>query len=251
MRYGILSDVHSNLEALTAVLDVLMTERIDRYVCLGDLIGYGADPSACLSRLQALDAVSVAGNHDQACLGTLDVEWFNDAARAAIEWTRDQLSFLDMDFLRRLPLREVAGPCTLVHGTLRHPERFEYLVEVGQALDTLKVCRTLLCLVGHTHLPCVIEYDRARHQLTRLLSRPEELETVTYVDRPDTMRYLVNPGSVGQPRDGDPRASCAVIDTDRHTVAIRRVPYDIATAQRKIRDAGLPAFLADRLAQGR
>ena len=133
--------------------------------------------------------------------------------------------------MRRWPLQSAEGPFTLVHGTLTHPQRFEYLVEAGQALDTLSVCRTLLCLVGHTHLPFVVDYDRAERRLRRTLTRAQDLHDVVYDDRPDTRRVLVNPGSVGQPRDGDPRASVALIDTDAKRIAIRRIPYDIAGAQ--------------------
>ena len=141
MRYAILSDVHGNLEALTAVLDHLAGQRIDRYLGLGDFVGYGADPEACLSRLQAMSLTAVCGNHEWACLGKLDARWFNDSARRAILWTRDQLGFSDLDYLRRLPLTTTDGPCTLVHGTLHHPDRFEYLVEMGQAVDAVKHCR--------------------------------------------------------------------------------------------------------------
>lgn len=297
MRYAILSDIHGNLEALTAVLEALAAERVDRYLVLGDLVGYGADPSACLERLHTLGAVMVAGNHEAGCIGRLELDWFSDAARAALVWTRGQLSFGELDLLRRLPLTAVEEPFTpshgghptcagveewggtpdggspqprfstpfqqvgtrssrgtgftLVHSTLTHPQRFEYLVEAGQALDTLSACRTLLCLVGHTHLPLVMDYDRAERRLLRTLTSTQELRDVVYDDRPDARRYLVNPGSVGQPRDGDPRAGVALIDTDATRIAIRRIPYDIAGAQRKIRQAGLPPFLADRLAQGR
>ncbi len=251
MRYAVLSDIHSNLEALTAVLDALAPERIDRYLCLGDMIGYGADPSACLSRLQAADAVMVAGNHEWACIGKLELNWFNSTARAAAIWTRDQLGFTDLDTLRRLPLTTVDGPFTLVHATLRHPERFEYLVDLAQAVDIVATCRTLFCLYGHTHESCVIEYHRRDHRMPRVLSGPEELREVAYTPDEESMRYIVNPGSVGQPRDGDPRASAAIIDTERRQIAVRRVAYDITSAQRKIREAGLPEFLADRLAVGR
>ena len=251
MRYAVLSDVHSNLEALTAVLDALAPERIDRYLCLGDVVGYGADPGPCLARLEACGAVIVGGNHDLACVGKFDIRWFNETARAAVLWTRDQLSFTELDVLRRLPLTATEGPLTLVHGTLRQPERFDYLVEAGQAVDTLAACRTLMCLVGHTHLACFLEYDRRRRRIARLLTQAGDLAEVLFTDDAEAMRYLINPGSVGQPRDGDPRASFAVLDTDRCCVSIRRIPYDVAAAQRKIRQAGLPAFLADRLAIGR
>lgn len=251
MRYAILSDIHSNLEALSAVLTQLAAERIDQCLCLGDVIGYGADPTACLSRLQESHAVMVAGNHDQACVGTFDLGWFNDAARAAIAWTRDQLSFLDLDILRRFPLTTMVGPFTLVHGSLKQPGRFEYLIDIARAIDTMKACRTLMCLVGHTHVPCFIEYDRQSRRIARILTASQELSDLTYHDDPDAMRYLLNPGSIGQPRDGDPRASVAVIDTDRHHIAVHRIPYDVTAAQQKIRQAGLPPFLADRLAVGR
>ena len=251
MRYAVLSDIHSNLEALTAVLGALANERVDRYLCLGDLLGYGADPVACLARLQAFEVVMVGGNHDLACVGKLELGWFNEAARAAIVWTRDQLSFTDLDALRRLPLTTTVGPFTLVHGTLRHPERFEYLADVAQAVDTLTVCRTLMCLMGHTHLPYFLEYDRARRRIVRVLTSAAELADVEFVDEPEARRYLLNPGSIGQPRDGDPRASVAVVDLERKRLSVQRIPYDVVVAQRKIRQAGLPGFLADRLAVGR
>ena len=251
MRYAVLSDIHSNLEALTAVMDALASERIDRCLCLGDVVGYGADPSACLTRLTTSHATVVGGNHDVACLGKLDLGWFNETARRAILWTRDHLSFADLDTLRRWPLIETAAPCTLVHGSLTRPERFEYLVDLAQVVDTLTACRTLICLAGHTHVPCVIEFDRSRRVATRILTTSDELSRIAFRDEPHAVRYLVNPGSVGQPRDGDPRASFAVIDLTERTMTIRRVSYDIAAAQRKIRQAGLPEFLAERLAVGR
>ncbi len=250
MRYAVLSDIHGNLEALSAVLDVLAREQIDRYLCLGDIVGYGADPVACLERTQSCEAV-VGGNHDLACIGKLDLGWFNPAARAALLWTRDRLSFADLDVLRRLPLKIVVEPFTLVHGMLRHPERFEYLADVAQAVDTLTICETLMCLIGHTHVPCVIEYDRSRRRLLRVLATAAELAQVEFSIDSAWLRYLVNPGSVGQPRDGDPRASIAIIDTTARRIEIRRIAYDVVVAQQKIRSAGLPEFLADRLSVGR
>ncbi len=251
MRYAVLSDIHGNLEALTAVMDVLAGQRIDHYLCLGDVVGYGADPGACLDRLAACQATVVSGNHDAACIGKLEMGWFNEAARAAVLWTRDQLGFTELDVLRRWPLTATVDGLTLVHGTLRHPARFEYLVDVAQAMDTMTTCRTLMCLVGHTHVPCVIEFDRMQRKILRFLTSPAELTEMSFRDDPSALRYVVNPGSVGQPRDGDPRASVMVIDTSEKRMAIHRVAYDIASAQRKIRETGLPGFLADRLAVGR
>jgi len=251
MRYAVLSDIHSNLEALTAVLEALVSQRIDRTLCLGDVMGYGADPTACVERLQACDAVVVGGNHDAACVGKLELGWFNDTAKAALVWTRDRLSFTDLDWLRRLPLVETLEPFTLVHASLRRPERFEYLVDLAHIVDTLTTCRTLMCLAGHTHVSSIVEYDRVRRTVIRVLTRAEELAAVTFRDDAATLRYFVNPGSVGQPRDGDPRASFAVIDTDERRLSIHRVAYDVETSARKIRQAGLPGFFADRLVVGR
>ena len=251
MRYALFADVHSNLEALTAVMDAARSAQAERYLCLGDVVGYGADPAACLAQLTSSEAVIVAGNHDQACAGKLDADWFHPAAKTAVLWTRDQLSFSELDLLRRLPLTDTVDAFTLVHSGLRRPERFSYLVDVAQVVDTLAVCRTLFCLAGHTHLPWIVEYDRVGHRLMRVLTTVQELAEVTFADDPDRMRYLVNPGSVGQPRDGDPRASFAVIDTTQRTMSVRRISYDIASAQRKIRHAGLPELFAERLSWGR
>ncbi len=251
MRVAVLSDIHGNLEALSAVMGALASDRIDRYCCLGDIVGYGADPAACLERLYDCDAVMVAGNHDAACVGKLDLGWFNEAARTALLWTREQLSFTDLDRLRRLPLITTVEPFTLVHGTLTHPARFEYLVDLAQAIDTVTACRTLFCLVGHTHEAGWLEYDRANRRIMRVVTSANEFGDIAFSADAEARRYLLNPGSVGQPRDGDPRASVAIIDTEQTRVAIRRIPYDVAAAQRKIRDAGLPSFLADRLAIGR
>lgn len=251
MRYAILADIHSNLEALDAVLAALASERVDRHLCLGDLVGYGADPAACLVKIRALDAVVIGGNHDWGAIGKLDRAWFGDTARRALEWTRDQLSFGDLAYLRTLRLTQQDGPCTLVHGTLTRPERFEYLFDVAQALETARMLHTRCACVGHTHLPCVAEVDVGGSQVRRFIHDAPTLTAGVALGTEPSLRYVINPGSVGQPRDGDARASYAILDEATHTLTIRRVTYDIATAQRKIRAAGLPSILADRLAVGR
>ncbi|MBI4340801.1 MAG: metallophosphoesterase family protein [Candidatus Omnitrophica bacterium] len=251
MRYAVLADIHGNAQALDAVLQRLAAQRIDRYLCLGDVIGYGAQPLACLERLQALQAVMVAGNHEQGCIGRLPLSWFNDLARAALEWTRGELGITELDVLRRLPLTATEGPCTLVHASLQHPEQFTYVVDVAHIVESLSACRTLFCLSGHTHQPCVVEYERAARHIGRVLTAAHEMAGVPFVDDAAAMRYWLNPGSVGQPRDGDARASAAIIDTDARMIHLQRVPYDVAAAQAAIRQAGLPEFLAARLAVGR
>ena len=252
MRYAVLSDIHGNLEALTAVLASLANQRIDRYLCLGDIIGYGADPEACLAQMQTLEALSVAGNHEWACLGKLDPRWLNDAGKQAILWTRDRLGFGELDWLRRLPLTATEEPTTLVHAGLHHPERFGYLLDVAQTLDTAARCETSVCLVGHTHVPGLIEYHLPSRQVVRVLTSARDLTDVRItLDAQRQRRYVINPGSVGQPRDGDPRASYAILDTAAGSVSILRIPYDLSLTQQKIRRAGLPGLLADRLALGR
>ena len=251
MRYAILSDIHGNLEALAAVLAALAGERIGRYLCAGDLVGYGADPSACLATIRALDPALIGGNHDWGVTGKLDRHWFNDNARKAVEWTRDQLGFEDLAFLRTLRLTNQDGPFTLADGTLTRPERFDYLYDIAAALETAQALRTRYGVVGHTHLPFVVEVDVGCAQVRRLINELPVLMAGVALTGEPSVRYVINPGSIGQPRDGDPRASCAILDEETHTLTIRRVAYDIATAQRKIRAAGLPAIFADRLAVGR
>ena len=251
MRYAVLADIHSNLDALNAVMEQLPREHIDRYLCLGDLVGYGAEPAACMTRMQDCQALTVGGNHDLACIGKFDPNKLDDAARAAVLWTRDQLSFTDLDILRRLPLVENDELFTLAHGTLRHPERFEYLFDMAQAIETMSVCQTLFCLVGHTHVPYFVEYDRRHRRLSRIMTEANGLSDISYEDDAQAYRYLINPGSVGQPRDGNPQASLALIDTECKRITIKRIAYDITSAQRKIQQAGLPGFLAERLAIGR
>ncbi len=252
MRYAVLSDIHANLEALTVVLDWVNAHSISRILCLGDIIGYGAEPAACLERLQSCDAYMVCGNHEAGCVGRLPQEWFHEAARAALSWTSDQLSFSDLDAIRRLPMTKVVdGLFTLAHATPKDPERFAYVADVAQAVEALTVCRTSFCLIGHTHVPWFVEYDVSLHRMGRVLAAPDALKNILWDNSAGGMRYLVNPGSVGQPRDGDPRASFAVIDTDKKTLSIERLSYDIDAAGRKIRAAGLPELLAARLSFGR
>lgn len=248
MRYAILSDIHSNLEGFDAVLAEAARSEAQQYLCLGDLVGYGADPCACLARWRALAATTVAGNHDWACVGKVDAASFNRYARTAVEWTRERLSFTDLALLRSLRAKHEDALVTLVHGTLRAPEKFDYLLDVAQVLETALLAKTPLCFVGHTHRPFIAEIDPRHPCVRRLLNTPEQLRHVP-LDL-DQMKYVINPGSVGQPRDNDPRASFAVLDTEARWVDVLRVPYDVATAQRKIRDAGLPPVLADRLAAG-
>ncbi|MBI1872805.1 MAG: metallophosphoesterase family protein [Acidobacteria bacterium] len=248
MRYFILSDIHANLEALEAVLAAVEASRYDRVICLGDLVGYGANPNEVVDRIRALEpTVIIRGNHDKAASGLDTAKDFNPIARLAARWTRDRLTPDNQTYLAELP----AGPqivddlVEICHGTPYDEDA--YLFDEGDGLLALATARRPLCLFGHTHVPLVL----------RMTADGLELEHVNGGDTPHTValqsegRCLVNPGSVGQPRDGDPRAAYAIVDTDTRSVSLFRQRYAIDEAQRKIFTAGLPGVLAQRLGVGR
>ena len=242
MRALIVSDIHSNLEALEAVLrHAAGNGGFDRIWCLGDMVGYGPDPSACLRRLRSRDLAAVGGNHDYAAAGVIDAADFNGAAFTAIRWTADQLGEEDTAYLAGLPQVSLHPPFTLVHGSLRAPI-VEYLTHPSQAVATLELLTTNYCLVGHSHYPFICRENGGMP----LFLPFQESQAVPL----DSERCIVNPGSVGQPRDRDVRASYAVFDDGAHTVEHHRVDYDRAATQAKMREAGLPQYLIDRLDHG-
>ena len=242
LRVLIVSDVHSNLEALDAVLaDASANGGFDRVWCLGDLVGYGPDPSACIDRLRELDLAAVAGNHDYAACELIDAADFNGAAFTAIQWTAARLTAEEKRFLAELPTVRVEPPFTLVHGSLRAPI-VEYLLHPSQAVATFDLLNTEYCAVGHSHYPFIC---RENGGMPMFLPLPEGgSETLA------GGRCIVNPGSVGQPRDRDPRASYAVYDSDAGAIEHYRVQYDISATQEKMRRFGLPQYLVDRLQIG-
>jgi len=240
-----LSDIHGNLEALDAVLEALADERIDRYLCLGDVVGYGANPNECLDRIIGLTSDVIAGNHDHAAIGRLDIATFNRYAAEAALWTRRQLTPAGRRYLGTLPYTWRKDDLFAVHASPANPEDWIYLTShwlTDEAFDAMPG-DIALCVVGHTHTPGIFE-KRATADRSRQIAAPE-------VGMDPECRYIVNVGSVGQPRDGDPRAAYCIYDTAEKRAEIVRVAYDLETAQRKIRDAGLPEMLADRLESGR
>jgi predicted phosphodiesterase len=251
MTFAIISDIHSNKEALDAVLGRIDELGVPTIVCLGDVVGYNADPDACMGAVAARASEVIRGNHDKAAAGLLDLEWFNSAARAAALWTRSAVRPETLERIRQLPAgpREFAqeGSVLLCHGTPYDEDA--YLMDAGSVGESF---RTLddrhggvrFCLVGHTHVPVVV-VRRTRS------ARPEMVRSGEIIDLEPGATYLINPGSVGQPRDGIALASFGILDTDRMTYRNIRVQYDIDTTQRKIHDAGLPASLAHRLEGGR
>lgn len=240
MRYGIIADIHSNLEALEAVLSRLEEEGVDAYLSTGDLVGYGADPEACIRRVRELDTTVVAGNHDWAVANRLSLDYFNAHAREAIYWTQDRLGEEDVRYLRELELTAIVGDVTMVHGTLYAPENFDYLLTSYDAHLSFKVQETPLCLVGHSHVP-----------ITFVLDGTVSFSFETETDLSGVDKAIVNPGSVGQPRDENRKAAYGVYDTETRVFKACRTEYDIEAATSKILRAGLPEILAERLWVGK
>lgn len=240
MRVLLLADVHSNLEALQAVMrDAEARGPVDALWCLGDQVGYGPDPGACLKVLKEAGALCIAGNHDAAAVGAVPLDPFNEYAAAAAVWTSRQLTEEEGDYLAGLPVKLQVEECTLVHGSPRNP-LWEYLVGQEETQENFAHFGTPLCLIGHTHLPSVFERGREGEWL----SSGQRVEVTG-------RRLIYNPGGVGQPRDGDPRASYAVFDTDAGAITHYRVEYDIPAVQARMAEAGLPGYLIERLARGR
>jgi diadenosine tetraphosphatase ApaH/serine/threonine PP2A family protein phosphatase len=240
MRVLVVSDIHSNYAALQAVLDD--AGAWDIIWSLGDIVGYGPEPNECIARLNEYPHLAIPGNHDWGVLGKIDLADFNAEARLANLWTREKLTAGSRAYLEALPETRVEGDVTLAHGSPRRPI-WEYLIYEGDARTNFKYFRTTLCLVGHTHVPVKFRYDAETDDCEA--EAPDEGGTLL-----GPARYIINPGSVGQPRDGDPRAAYMFIDTDRGSVEHRRVTYEITATQKKMRSAGLPNHLVARLDVG-
>ena len=244
MRIAIVSDIHANLPAFEAVLRHAETGgRIDALWCLGDTVGYGPHPNECIALLRSYEHRAVAGNHDLAACGLMGTEDFNDAAATAARWTAEQLSREARAYLRDLPKIVSEGDFTLVHGSLRWPE-WEYLLSGEQAQAQFELQQTPYSIVGHSHLPLVFEEQRGGTPALRPAADGERVAL-------DATRLILNPGGVGQPRDGDPRAGYALYDRGARLVTYHRVEYDIAATQQAMEAAGLPRWLSERLSYGR
>ena len=243
MKYGILGDIHANLSALEAALERFHAKGVDCVVSVGDVVGYGAAPRECIDLLRSVEAHVVKGNHDAACAGELDDSSFNGYAQKAVRWTRGLLSDEEKSWLSSLPMTIDLEHCTIAHGTLHEPERYDYIQCTGDADPSLEIMERPVCFVGHTHVP--VSLLRLKDDSNRTAYTFD-----TIVDLSETSRALVNVGSVGQPRDEDARTAYVIFDTDDNLVRIERATYDIEREARRIRDAGLPPMLADRLFLG-
>jgi predicted phosphodiesterase len=240
MRFAILSDLHANLEATEAVLADAREQECTHYVCLGDVVGYNANPHECVEIVQKLKCPVVKGNHDEQASLDESSRDFNPLAEMAINWTREHLSDQDKQWLRDLRLTQQVGEFTIVHATLDSPEQWGYVFNTLDAAASFTYQQTTVCFFGHTHVAGAFVRDDGvkRVKVDRLTIE-------------EAKKYFINTGSVGQPRDGDWRAAYCIYDIERNCVEQRRVKYDLATAQAKILKAGLPRLLAERLKLGR
>lgn len=242
MRYYVISDIHGNLEALHSVIEDISSQKTGQYLYIGDLVGYGADPQAVIRIVQSIGPkVLIAGNHDWGVLGLLDLEYFNEYAKEAVVWAKSVLNKEELSYLKSFRLLYESEIFTLVHGSLDGAEKFHYIFNADDAYFTIKLMKTPLCFVGHTHVAGIFYSSNGKIEYTK--------EAKVKIDY--SRKYVINVGSIGQPRDRDPRASYAIYDDEAGTVETRRVNYDIKATQKKILDAGLPRWLASRLSEGR
>ena len=232
MRVAVISDIHGNLEALTRVIGRTRAEGVDAIVCLGDIVGYGPFPNECIDLVCHHCGIIVQGNHDAGASEDLSTHRFNSEGKAAITWTREILTNTNRAFLQNLPVSVVSGDMTFAHASPREPENWEYIATWNTAAQVFGHFTTDYCCIGHTHIPVVIAADGKANTIRR------------------GHKHLINAGSVGQPRDGNPRAAFALLDTSLPAVSIIRVEYDVSTTATAIRNAGLPEFLAKRLEHG-
>lgn len=240
MHYAIISDVHANLEALDSVLEAIRKEKVDTLLFLGDSIGYGPNPNECIEALKDEARVLLAGNHDWAAVGLTDIEYFNPYARLAIEWTAGVLTESNKNFLKDLPLAErlQKDSIYLVHSTPKEPSEWHYLLSIWDAYINFHYFHERICFLGHSHEPFIMELSPG----DKMVAYKERAEIK------DNFRYIINVGSVGQPRDGNPDAAYAILHKD--LIEIKRVAYDIASTQKKMRTFGLPSPLIERLSRG-
>lgn len=239
MRVAVVTDIHANLPALEAVLDALAP--FDSLWVLGDIVGYGPYPDEVVARLRKERAVAVRGNHDAAVLGDIDTDVFNDDARSAVEWTAERIGTTARHWLEGLPETRIEGDFTLAHGSPRDPI-WEYLVSVPIARRNFAHLETPHGMVGHTHVPLVFREGSGRIETIA----PKDGSTLTLDER----RCLINPGGVGQPRDGDPRACAMTLDTETGLLTWHRIPYPVERIQQRMRRQGLPPRLSERLSYG-
>lgn len=242
MKYGFFSDVHANLEALKACIIDFQTEKLDKIFFLGDAVGYGPYPNECIELINSVAEVKLMGNHDYAALGLMDTELFNQFAAESMGWTKNSLSPKTIALLADFEIKHVIGNILLVHSSPREPELWHYILDMDDAIESFDYFTQRVCLIGHTHRPFIVV--RKQSGECELAAGPEESIS-------QDCRYLINIGSVGQPRDGDPRSCYLIYDDENETVQHKRVQYNVRATQKDMARIGLPGFLIERLAVGR
>jgi diadenosine tetraphosphatase ApaH/serine/threonine PP2A family protein phosphatase len=232
MRVAILSDIHANLPALEVVLKRVEDLHVDQIYCLGDIVGYGPFPNECVELIRKHSPFVVKGNHDSGLLDETPIEYFSENARIALEWTRTQIGEEQREYLRGLPASVVTEPLTFVHASPYDPLEWRYVFTARDADEAFQAFTTRICFVGHTHVPIVIGEDYSVNKFRK------------------GKRFIINVGSVGQPRDGQPESAFGVFDTDADSYELQRTPYDVKKTVQAIQKAGLPPFLGERLLKG-
>ncbi|MBN2385064.1 metallophosphoesterase family protein [bacterium] len=242
MKIVILSDIHGNLEALNSILHFLDHEKIDQIICLGDIVGYGANPNECIELIRTTCDLALIGNHDHAALGHLDISYFNPYAKKSVIWTGSVLKDDNRQYLENLPLTAERPEATYVHSTPHQPRDWSYIFTVYDARLNFKFFTTQVCFIGHSHQPVFI-----------VLSPQGEIfvQPPPHLELKEGYRYIINVGSVGQPRDGNPDSSVVIFDLAEGSIRLVRLPYDIAQVQAKMQQAQIHPFLIERLAYGR
>ena len=232
MKLAVISDIHSNLTALQAVLARIRELDVTSIYCLGDIVGYGPHPNECIELVRASCSGVVKGNHDSGTIGETPLEYFNPYGRTAIEWTMEQLTPANKEYLRGLPLVQTVSDCTITHASPVNPGAWTYVLTLSDAMSCFDAFETTICFIGHTHLPMIIAEDFSVNRFSK------------------GKRHLINVGSVGQPRDHNPRSSFGFLDTEEGRYMLHRVAYDTRETARAIRNAGLPSYLGKRLQRG-
>ena len=240
MKYAIIADIHGNIDAFQVALEDIRAQNATHIVCLGDVVGYNARPKECLQIVRDMGIPCVKGNHDEYCSSEEHLEGFNPHAADAVHWTRNQLNDDDKKWLRELKYSRMAANFTMVHATLDAPERWGYVFDKLAAAASFPYQTTQMCFFGHTHVPVAFMRDTVVRGGTYSKFKIDPAK-----------KYFINVGAIGQPRDNNPKAAYVIYDMDACTIELRRLDYDIAAAQAKIREAGLPERLAERLAYGR
>jgi predicted phosphodiesterase len=242
MKYGFFSDVHANLEALKACIIDFRAEKLDKLFFLGDAVGYGPNPDECVKLINDIAEVKLMGNHDYAALGLMETEYFNQYAAASMGWTKDSISEKTIEIMSDFELTREIDDILLVHSSPREPENWHYILDMEDAEENFDFFKQKICLLGHTHRPYIVFKSETGE--AALSKETEEKIQGDY-------RYLVNIGSVGQPRDGDPRSCYLIYDSKERVIKLKRVQYDVKSTQKVMAEIGLPEYLIDRLAVGR